>query len=164
MGTLIAVGFYRFVKMLEYETANPGQDFNEHEADAFSFDEENAATGADVVRPPIIAQDSMALGRRTSGLSREPVVNGQHDGDPVEESNKVVSGGLEAVPVESHGSGNGMKAARPPRLDGSISEEDEKASWEHGPDAERGEMHPGYGEEKKKEDGKPKGLREAMGL
>ncbi|EME86968.1 uncharacterized protein MYCFIDRAFT_120962, partial [Pseudocercospora fijiensis CIRAD86] len=32
LGALVAVGFYRFVKILEYETANPGQDFNEHEA------------------------------------------------------------------------------------------------------------------------------------
>ncbi|KAK4540610.1 hypothetical protein LTR36_009040 [Oleoguttula mirabilis] len=51
LGTLLAVGFYRFVKMLEYETANPGQDFNEKEAEVFEFDEENAATGADVARP-----------------------------------------------------------------------------------------------------------------
>ena len=51
LGALIAVGFYRFVKILEYETANPGQDFNEKEDDAFQFDEENAATGEDVERP-----------------------------------------------------------------------------------------------------------------
>jgi len=51
LGALLAVGFYRFVKMLEYETANPGQDFNEHEAEVFEFDEENAATGNDVMRP-----------------------------------------------------------------------------------------------------------------
>ncbi|KAK5113167.1 hypothetical protein LTR85_010985 [Meristemomyces frigidus] len=51
LGALLAVGFYRFVKILEYETANPGQDFNEKEADVFQFDEENAATGADVARP-----------------------------------------------------------------------------------------------------------------
>ncbi|PPJ55934.1 hypothetical protein CBER1_03613 [Cercospora berteroae] len=51
LGALLAVGFYRFVKVLEYETANPGQDFNEHEAEHFDFDEDNAATGADVARP-----------------------------------------------------------------------------------------------------------------
>lgn len=39
--------------MLEYETANPGQDFNDKEAEVFEFDEENAATGADVARPNI---------------------------------------------------------------------------------------------------------------
>ncbi|KAK0334551.1 Aquaporin-1 [Friedmanniomyces endolithicus] len=53
LGALLAVGFYRFVKMLEYETANPGQDFNEKEAEVFEFDEDNAATGADVSRPTV---------------------------------------------------------------------------------------------------------------
>lgn len=48
---MLAVLFYRVIKMLEYETANPGQDFNAHEADAFSFDEENAATASDVMPP-----------------------------------------------------------------------------------------------------------------
>jgi len=51
LGSLLAVIFYRVIKMLEYETANPGQDFNAHEADAFSFDEENAATASDVMPP-----------------------------------------------------------------------------------------------------------------
>ena len=49
-GALVAVGFYRLVKTLEYETANPGQDFDDREAENFQFDEENAR-GADVVRP-----------------------------------------------------------------------------------------------------------------
>lgn len=31
LGSLLASGFYRLMKMLEYETANPGQDSNEHE-------------------------------------------------------------------------------------------------------------------------------------
>jgi len=51
LGSLLAVIFYRFIKTLEYETANPGQDFNDQEAEVFEFDEENAATGADVARP-----------------------------------------------------------------------------------------------------------------
>jgi aquaporin related protein len=51
LGAMLAVLFYRLIKMLEYETANPGQDFNAHEADAFSFDEENAATASDVMPP-----------------------------------------------------------------------------------------------------------------
>ncbi len=55
LGALVAVGFYRFVKVLEYETANPGADFNEKEAEAFRFDEENAASAKDVARPNTIA-------------------------------------------------------------------------------------------------------------
>lgn len=48
------MGFYRFVKLLEFETANPGQDFNEKEAEAFHFDEDTAATGDDVSRPVVV--------------------------------------------------------------------------------------------------------------
>lgn len=59
LGTLLAVGFYRFVKLLEYETANPGQDFNEQEAEHFDFDEDNAASAADVARP-VVPQDSIS--------------------------------------------------------------------------------------------------------
>lgn len=81
LGALVAVGFYRFVKTLEYETANPGQDFNDHEAQAFEFDEDNAATGADVARPsaaplasPITSRQSEqmpGLGGRVDGGSEE---------------------------------------------------------------------------------------------
>lgn len=35
LGSLLASGFYRFMKMLEYETANPGADFDEHEYENF---------------------------------------------------------------------------------------------------------------------------------
>ena len=51
LGALATVGFYRFVKMLEYETANPGADFDEKEAEVFHFDEENTARGSEVERP-----------------------------------------------------------------------------------------------------------------
>ena len=39
--------------MLEYETANPGADFNEKEAEVFTFDEDNAASSHDVARPNV---------------------------------------------------------------------------------------------------------------
>ena len=47
------MGFYKFIKVLEYETANPGQDFNDKEAEVFQVDEDTAATAADVARPNI---------------------------------------------------------------------------------------------------------------
>ncbi|KAJ3487574.1 hypothetical protein NLG97_g6385 [Lecanicillium saksenae] len=51
LGSLLAAGFYHLINILEYETANPGQDFNEKEMDRFVFDEEAADTSAHVVRP-----------------------------------------------------------------------------------------------------------------
>lgn len=64
-GTCIAVGLYRFVKVLEYETANPGQDFNEKEAEVFTFDEDNAASAADVARPTVSVGHPDYLADRT---------------------------------------------------------------------------------------------------
>ncbi|KAK5133471.1 hypothetical protein LTR08_007713 [Meristemomyces frigidus] len=106
LGSLLAVAFYRFVKMLEYETANPGQDFNEKEAEVFEFDEENAATGADVARPivqignPDYVADKSGLRRNASpsesfnrartsagsggpdgGYGASPGINGRVDGN-----------------------------------------------------------------------------------
>ncbi|KAL9102035.1 MAG: hypothetical protein Q9163_002768 [Psora crenata] len=42
LGTLLASGFYKFIKMLEYETANPGQDFDEKEHEAFDPDRDTS--------------------------------------------------------------------------------------------------------------------------
>ncbi|KAI9872646.1 MAG: hypothetical protein M1830_001370 [Pleopsidium flavum] len=36
LGALLAAGFYMFIKMLEYETANPGQDLDDKEAKVFN--------------------------------------------------------------------------------------------------------------------------------
>ncbi|CAK3780552.1 related to aquaporin [Lecanosticta acicola] len=78
LGSLLAVGFYRFVKALEYETANPGQDFDEQEAQNFEFDEDNAATAADVARPPPSADGPSPRVSRQAGQT--PGSGGRVDG------------------------------------------------------------------------------------
>lgn len=85
LGALVAVGFYRFVKMLEYETANPGADFNEHEQEMFDehHDEENAATGADVARPnpaTLTSNDDYRSGSMQSpvGIANRARMDGSH--------------------------------------------------------------------------------------
>jgi len=50
LGACLAVGFYGFIKTLEYETANPGQDFNDKEAEVFTPDDD--AASASEVRAP----------------------------------------------------------------------------------------------------------------
>lgn len=74
IGSILAAGFYHLINILEYETANPGQDFNEKEMDRFVFDEEAADTGAHIVRPdatdvlePIVSPVA------SSGASRDPL-------------------------------------------------------------------------------------------
>ncbi|PNS16004.1 Aquaporin-1 [Sphaceloma murrayae] len=52
LGTLLAVALYRFIKTLEYETANPGQDFNEKEAEVFNPDDD-PVSAEDVARPTV---------------------------------------------------------------------------------------------------------------
>ena len=36
LGSLLASGFYKFIKVIEYETANPGQDLDDREAEVFN--------------------------------------------------------------------------------------------------------------------------------
>lgn len=66
MGSLLAVTFYRLIKVLEFETANPKADFNKQEAEVFVFDEDNAISGADVMPPT--AEDIRVLSRPTSDI------------------------------------------------------------------------------------------------
>jgi aquaporin related protein len=54
LGSILAVVFYRFIKYLEYETVNPGQDFDEHEHSLFN-PSQDPASPAEVRRPNITA-------------------------------------------------------------------------------------------------------------
>ena len=55
LGALVAAGFYYFIKSLEYESANPGQDFDDLEASAFNPDEDISRP---VVSPNAVADRS----------------------------------------------------------------------------------------------------------
>jgi aquaporin related protein len=50
LGALLAVGLYKLLKVLVYETANPGQDFDELETAMF-IKQANASTREQVLRP-----------------------------------------------------------------------------------------------------------------
>lgn len=65
LGSLLASGFYKLIKALEYETANPGQDFDENETKL--FDPER-----DVDRPIVnlVAPEDTTL--QQAGQSRPP--------------------------------------------------------------------------------------------
>ena len=54
MGTLLAVGFYKLMKTVEYQTVNPGQDFDDHEAELFE-PPPVPATAEEVRRPNVAA-------------------------------------------------------------------------------------------------------------
>ncbi|KXS95082.1 hypothetical protein AC578_9581 [Pseudocercospora eumusae] len=114
LGALLAVGFYRFVKILEYETANPGQDFNEHEAAQFNFDEEHAR--AEEAARPVPSHEAQLQAMS----SRDPASN-MHPG------------------YSHHGGMN--RPEHSGRLDGSLgSEKIDETSYSRGPSAESGNM------------------------
>ncbi|ORY12208.1 aquaporin-like protein [Clohesyomyces aquaticus] len=54
MGTLLAFGMYKIVKSVEYQTVNPGQDFDDHEAELFS-PPDNPSNANEVQRPNVAA-------------------------------------------------------------------------------------------------------------
>ena len=68
LGALVAAGFYWFIKSCEYETANPGQDFDDLEANAFNPNEDLSRP---VVSPNAMADRSSMqdLAKRNSDLN-----------------------------------------------------------------------------------------------
>lgn len=126
LGTLIAVGLYRFVKALEYETANPGQDFNEKEAEVFTFDEDNAATGADVARPNVAIGHPDYLSDR-AGMSP----TGSRDGATSLDGGRRLGGSARA---ENSGPEAATKDMHPGFAD----------TYSHGPNAEDGKLWNNY--------------------
>jgi aquaporin rerated protein, other eukaryote len=60
LGSLLAAGFFWFIKACEYETANPGQDFDDLEANVYNPEQD--------LRRPSISQGDPAL-RALSNLS-----------------------------------------------------------------------------------------------
>lgn len=73
LGSLIAVVFYRLMKTLEYETANPGQDFDDKEDEVFQPDED-PASAADVRRPNVAVGSSEYIADE-SGIHASPTAS-----------------------------------------------------------------------------------------
>ncbi|KAH7094390.1 aquaporin-like protein [Paraphoma chrysanthemicola] len=68
MGTLLAFGMYKIVKIVEYQTVNPGQDFDDHEAALFK-PPVNAETKEQVERPNVAAiavEEAVRMASRSS--------------------------------------------------------------------------------------------------
>ncbi|KAF2441524.1 aquaporin-like protein [Karstenula rhodostoma CBS 690.94] len=69
MGTMLAYGMYKIVKSVEYETVNPGQDFDDHEAALFN-PPDNPESKEQVERPnpaAIAAQEAVRVASQSSG-------------------------------------------------------------------------------------------------
>ncbi|CAI6338315.1 unnamed protein product [Periconia digitata] len=68
MGTLLAFAMYKIVKLVDYETVNPGQDFDDHEAALFN-PPEDAENAEQVQRPNVAAITAQQAVRMASGQS-----------------------------------------------------------------------------------------------
>jgi aquaporin related protein len=75
MGTLLAFGMYRIVKLVEYQTVNPGQDFDDHEAALF-HPPDDPETAEQVERPNVAAIAVEDAIRRTNSSFDDPQQNG----------------------------------------------------------------------------------------
>lgn len=79
MGALLAYGVYQLIKYSEYETANPGQDFNDHEAQLFT-PPANAVTAEEVQRPDVVAE--------SAAQTVEQIASGERPTSPVVEKSR----------------------------------------------------------------------------
>lgn len=131
LGSLLAVLFYRLMTILEYETANPGQDFNKREAVVFeqTHDEDNAATAEDVLPP--MAEDMRVMSFNSRDGDQIPGLGGRTD-TTIESMMRVSSSSSKP----SRHAGNDYVADHPNVVTG----EGGAGAYRAGPDAERGEL------------------------
>ena len=102
--------------MLEYETANPGADFNEKEDEAFKFDEDTAR-GSDVVRPTESQADIERMGSQLSA-------RGNSLGSPPQSAGRMSA---------NHATGGAPRIGDEPFRNGPVAES-----------GDLHELHPGY--------------------
>lgn len=124
LGSIVAVLFYRLIKILEYETANPGQDFNQAEAEVFEFDEDNAARGTDVLPPT--HEDMRVLSMSSREMDQVPGDGGRTD-DTIDERLRESSGSRKPDSLRNNTAEH--------RSNGPAAQ-----SYRTAPDAERGEL------------------------
>ncbi|KAF2662239.1 aquaporin-like protein [Lophiostoma macrostomum CBS 122681] len=101
MGTLLAWGMYRIVKSVEYQTVNPGQDFDDHEAALFK-PPSNPDSAAQVERPNVAA---IAVEEAVRMASR-----GEHEGIDRQLSSEGPSSRLSDLGREAEGAAHGSRA------------------------------------------------------
>ncbi|KAF1356235.1 aquaporin-like protein [Delphinella strobiligena] len=76
LGSLVAAGFYKFIKVLEYETANPGQDMD-HAANVQKRTDLLVAAGLPQHEANVVAKDLAMTPAAAGGPDGNVVANGQ---------------------------------------------------------------------------------------
>jgi len=107
-GSLLAVGFYKLMKFAEYETVNPGQDFDDHEIELFDPPAE-AVTREEVQRPNVVAEASEQIIH--SVVSGEPL-SSRDSGTGSRTSRSATIGGIDEVIEVEHEKRGSTPASR----------------------------------------------------
>jgi len=76
LGSLLAFSFFRLMKFAEYETVNPGQDFDDHEAEIFE-PPPNPVTREDVHRPNVALETAEEMVQAVMSGEPRPVSRGR---------------------------------------------------------------------------------------
>ncbi len=79
MGTLLAYGMYKIITSVEYQTVNPGQDFDDHEAAL--FDPPEHPESAEQVERPNVAAAAVEEALRSASLTATSSAG--RDGSPM---------------------------------------------------------------------------------
>lgn len=96
MGTMIAYGLYELLKLGEYQTANPGQDFDDQEAQIFEAPSD-PARAKDVARPNAAAAATAGVVEQATQEALRQVSSPELRGS---QSSTVVQEGERAVDQE----------------------------------------------------------------
>ncbi|KAL8955375.1 MAG: hypothetical protein Q9183_006677, partial [Haloplaca sp. 2 TL-2023] len=129
LGALLAAAFYKFIKTLEYETANPGQDFDDREQEFFN-------PSKDTTRPIVnFAPDGSALVEEGSSRPDSGLPDLDHPGKQLQYP----------PPLEERERQSAMKGGRSRGSSGGILDDERGgmgAGYQNGPDAEAGKAMP----------------------
>ena len=84
LGSLVASGFYKFIKALEYETVNPGQDLDDIEANAFDPEKDVARpiVGVDSITGSVVLARRERQDAERQGAERQDGANFVPNSDP----------------------------------------------------------------------------------
>jgi aquaporin rerated protein, other eukaryote len=90
MGALLAYGLYELMKFGEFQTVNPGQDFDDHETELFN-PPKDAVTKEEVARPNVAAETAEEVVQQVTSGRTSPLTSRGRDSDS--RSKSVVIGG-----------------------------------------------------------------------
>ncbi|KAL8867982.1 MAG: hypothetical protein Q9174_005298 [Haloplaca sp. 1 TL-2023] len=128
LGALLAAAFYKFIKMLEYETANPGQDFDDREQEFFDPSQGNT-------RPIVnFTPDGTALVDEGTSRPDSGLPDLENPGKPLQYPPPVEERERERQ--------SAMKGGRSRGSSGGRLDDEAGAGYQKGPDVEAGRAMP----------------------